>query len=195
MEIWKDIAGVEGCYQISTLGRVKSLERYTENGRLVRERILKTRVNKRGYEYVCIQKNNKRVAIKIHRTVAQTFILNPDNLPEINHKDENKLNNCADNLEWCTREYNARYGTAIIRSAQTRSKNHTLKINQYTLNGVYVKTWKSPIEIERVNDKKMKSTNIIACCRGKYKSSYGYKWRYLNEETKNELSNNCKSNQ
>jgi hypothetical protein len=178
MEVWKDIIGVEGCYQISNLGRVKSLERYTENGRHVLERILKTRVNKQGYEYVSIQKNNKRVSIKIHRTVAQAFILNPSNFLEVNHKDENKLNNCVDNLEWCDRRYNANYGTAMARAAKTRADNHILEINQYTLDGKFIKRWRSPIDIERASNKKMRATNIIACCRGKYKTSYGYIWKY-----------------
>jgi hypothetical protein len=178
MEIWKNIEGTNGAYQVSNYGRVKSVHRVTANGRSVNERILRTSVNKRGYEYVCIQTTEKRKAIKVHREVAKAFIKNPCCCKEVNHKDENKLNNFADNLEWCDRKYNANYGTAIERSSKARTKNHVLEINQFDTNGEFIKKWKSPIYIERESAKKMRATNIIACCRGKYHTSYGYVWKY-----------------
>lgn len=178
MEVWKNIAGANESYQISNLGRVKSVQRVATNGRPVNERILKTRINKRGYEYVCIQIAEKRKTIKIHREVAKAFIGNPHCYKEVNHKDENKLNNRVDNLEWCDRKYNANYGTAIVRAAKARSENHVLAINQYDTNGNFIKSWRSPIQVERENGKKMRATNIISCCRGKYKTSYGYVWKY-----------------
>ena len=179
-EEWKNIA--DGNYQISNLGRIKSVERYTTNGRAVHERILKTRVNDRGYEYTNIQFNGNRKAIKIHREVAKAFIDNPNGYLEVNHKDENKTNNRVDNLEWCDRSYNVNYGTAIQRAVIKREKRHFKEINQYTLDGVFVKRWRYSTQIEKATNKAMRATNIISCCRGKYKSSYGFIWRYANDE-------------
>lgn len=177
-EEWKDIPIANGAYQISNLGRVKSVQRVARNGRTINERILKTRINKRGYEYVCIQADGKRTAIKIHREVAKAFIQNPFCYKEVNHKDENKVNNRAENLEWCDRTYNARYGTAIKRAADKRRENHVKRINQYDINGKFLRSWKSPVYVERESGKKMRATNIIACCKGKYHTSYGYVWKY-----------------
>lgn len=177
-EVWKDIALSGGAYQISNYGRVKSVERVTENGRAVRERILKTRFNKRGYEYVNIQVQKRRKAIKIHREVAKAFLDNPNNYIEVNHKDENKRNNSVENLEWCNRAYNANYGTASKRAAASRLKKHVLQIDQFALDGTFVKRWTTPNSIEVEHKKAMRATNIIACCRGRYKTSYGYVWKY-----------------
>lgn len=112
-EIWRDIEGYEGHYQVSNLGRVKSLERYM-NGRnggksLLKERILKPIKNNRGYLNVNLSKNRKRKNANIHRLVAKAFIPNPDNKPEVNHVDTNKKNNRADNLEWATTKENIRH--------------------------------------------------------------------------------------
>lgn len=114
-EIWKDIKGFEGKYQVSNFGRVKSLERLRK-GKCnsfvkVKEKILKGKIDKDGYiEYaLCCGKHNKMKCYKAHRLVADAFIPNPDNLPQINHKDENKMNNYVDNLEWCTAKYNINY--------------------------------------------------------------------------------------
>lgn len=110
-EIWKDIAGYEGLYKVSNKGRVYNLKF---------ERFMGHISNK----YMCVRlgKYGKQKNYKVHRLVAQAFIPNPDNLPFINHKDENKLNNCVDNLEWCTREYNVNYGTAIQRMKATKKR-------------------------------------------------------------------------
>ena len=108
MEIWKDIKGYEGFYQISNKGNVKSLRRD-------RERILKSEIGKRGYPYVVFSVGGKRKTFKIHRLVAENFVPNPNNFPQVNHKDENKTNNSVENLEWCTSEYNCNYGTRNSR--------------------------------------------------------------------------------
>lgn len=108
----------------------------------------------------------------VHRFIAECFILNPDNLPCINHKDENKQNNCVENLEWCTHKYNSNYGTAKQRWAEKQSK----KVYQYTKNGELVKEWVSLHEIERVLG--FDCRNISACCLGKKKSAYDHLWRY-----------------
>lgn len=146
-EIWKDIEGFEGLYQISNLGRVKSLERQImrSNGYPLnlKERILKTNISKAGREGVQLSKNSQWYHCWIHRLVAKAFIPNPDNLPQVNHKDENPLNNCIDNLEWCTNKYNHDYGTRNIRQARALMK----KVNVYDLDMNYIETLNSLKEV------------------------------------------------
>jgi hypothetical protein len=101
-EIWKDIEGYEGIYHVSNLGRVK---------RVATNRVLQPYRNKAGYLLVYLCKNGKRKTHRIHRLVAQSFIPNPENKPEVNHLDENKINNMVSNLEWSTRKENCNYGT------------------------------------------------------------------------------------
>lgn len=109
-EIWKDIDGYEGKYQISNLGRVKSLQRWSGTKFYNREYILNNYVNKKnGYVYVYLTKNNKSKNIRLHRLVAQAFIPNPNNYLYINHKDCDRTNNNVENLEWCTASYNVKY--------------------------------------------------------------------------------------
>lgn len=123
IEWWKVIINYEN-YMVSNFGRVKSLPRLVKNGRgggiLTKERILKTKICRNGYEMVCLCKNSRTKWFLIHRLVAEAFIPNPDNLPEVNHKDENKLNNFVDNLEWCDHNYNINYGTCRKRISKSR---------------------------------------------------------------------------
>lgn len=121
-EIWKDIAGYEGLYQVSNLGRVKSLDRtvqYFRNGKLetkiFKSKIMKQNYTSAGYLMIYLRKDGKDKYNAVHRLVAQAFIPNPNNLPCVNHKDEVKDNNSVNNLEWCTHIYNCNYGTAIER--------------------------------------------------------------------------------
>lgn len=108
-EIWKDVVGYEGLYQVSNLGRIKSLFRY--------KRILKPIVGSQGYLYVSLYNKNKKMKSKrMHQLIAQAFIPNPNKLPFVNHKDENVTNNNVNNLEWCNAKYNCNYGTRIQRS-------------------------------------------------------------------------------
>lgn len=110
IEIWKDISGYEGKYQVSNIGRVKSLQRWSGTKYYNREQILKNHINKRnGYVYVYLTKNNKSKNVRLHRLVAKAFIPNPNDYDDINHKDCNRTNNNVDNLEWCTRSYNIKY--------------------------------------------------------------------------------------
>ena len=110
VEVWKDIIGYEGKYQVSNLGRIKSLQRWSGTQFYNREQILKTYTNKRnGYVYVYLMKNNKGKNIRVHKLVAQAFLINDNNYTDINHKDCNRTNNCVDNLEYCTRSYNIKY--------------------------------------------------------------------------------------
>lgn len=121
-EIWKDIEGYTGLYQVSNYGNVKSLSKFVfvsnpkfTGYRHTKEKILKPGKNGLGYQLVVLRKDNKNYQMYVHRLVAQAFIPNPDNLPEVNHKDENKCNNSVDNLEWCTHIYNSNHGTVNLR--------------------------------------------------------------------------------
>lgn len=169
-EIWKPVVGYENLYEVSNFGRVKSLN-YNHSGK---ERILKSFTNKDGYLYVDLCKNGKRKKYRIHRLVAQAFMPNTDNLPCINHKDENKQNNNIDNLEWCTAKYNINFGTRTERRIKTISK----PVLQYTLDGEFVKKYSSTIEVER-NNSNFNHTSISRCCRGKQKTYKGFIWKYL----------------
>jgi len=123
-EVWKDVLDYEGHYKVSNLGRIKSLERVvqTKRGkRLVHERILKPEVSKStGYAYVNLHKDGKLKHSTVHRIVALSFIENPNDLPMVNHKDENRLNNSVDNLEWITNDDNLRYSDAWHKGVNNR---------------------------------------------------------------------------
>lgn len=114
-ELWKDIKGFEGCYQISSNGRIKSLERtviHKGSPSKRKGRILKVRKDGKGYHQYGLYKDGKAFYLRAHRLVALHFIPNPENLPQVNHKDENKDNNKVSNLEWCTNLYNMQYSFA-----------------------------------------------------------------------------------
>ena len=135
IEEWKDIVGYEGMYMVSNLGRVKSIERIItySDGRVYKyhEKILKQSVNK-GYMKVTLSKNSKVTSKKVHRLVAEAFLSNKNNYPQVNHKDECTTNNNIDNLEWCSQEYNNNYGTRIERIKK--------KINKEALSFKYIKS-------------------------------------------------------
>lgn len=167
MEIWKNIPNYDGLYQISNLGRIRSLYKYKGINNIMGQRI------KKGYCTIGLRKQGKRKWYQVHRLVAQTFIPNPDNLPQVNHKDENKLNNNVENLEWCTVAYNNTYGTRIQKVISKTSK----KILQYDLEGNFIKEYKSISNAAK--DNKIKSlSNITMCCQGKWKQAGGYIWKY-----------------
>lgn len=134
MEEWKDICGYEGVYKISNLGRVKSMERtYWHGNRIYRqkEKILKQNIGTKGYMSVMLyDADHKSKRIMVHILVARAFISNTYNLCQVNHKDEDKSNNCADNLEWCTSKYNNNYGTKRSRlSLSLRGKKQPAEVN------------------------------------------------------------------
>ena len=168
-EYWKPVVGYEGHYQVSNFGRVKSIK-------FGKEIILKQHINiKGGYYYVCLLKNGKHKNYYVHRLVAQAFLPNPNNLPEVNHKDECKTNNVVSNLEWCDRKYNHNYGTINERISQSQSK----PVLQYDLNGNLIKEWKSINECGRNG---FNQGDICKCCNGKRKTAKGFIWKYKNEE-------------
>ena len=121
-EIWKDVVGYEGFYQVSNKGNVHSVARIDSIGRKIGGRTLKPRYHRDGYLQVILCKNGIRKNKLIHRLVLEAFVENPNNLPEVNHKDENKINNGLSNLEWCDTSYNNNHGTRNRRIGQTKSK-------------------------------------------------------------------------
>ena len=124
-EIWRPVVGYEGLYEVSSLGRVRSLDRYVKSKsyRLHKGKILSPAKDTTGYLKVVLSCNGKSKTIKVHRLVAIAFLYNPDNLPEVNHLDEDKTNNRVDNLEFCNRKYNCNYGSRNIRRRETLIKN------------------------------------------------------------------------
>ena len=163
-EIWKDIKEYEGHYQVSNLSRVKSIK-------FGKERILKPVTDRHGYSIVGLWKNNKQKTYKVHRLVAEAFIPNPYNLPQVNHKDENPLNNNVNNLEWCNSKYNCNFGTRIERISKRRSKT----VLQYDLEGNFIREWKSTAECGRNG---FNQAHVAACCQGKLKKHKDSIWRY-----------------
>ena len=165
-EIWKDIPGYEGKYQISNTGKIKSFAKYSE-GKILTPFIT------RGYASIGLcDKSFKKKTFLVHRLVALLFVPNPNGYKEINHKDENKLNNSSDNLEWCTREYNMSYGNARLSQGISCGK----PIAQFTINGLMIAKYYSAEFAASVN--KIDGSSIIRCCKGKRKYAGGYAWQY-----------------
>ena len=174
-EIWKDIKGYEGLYMVSNMGRVKSLERTVRNGRgyrIVAERILKAKKNNCGYLQVQLYKEGKDKWYYVHVLVATAFLENPMGYKEINHIDENKQNNCMENLEYCSRSYNVNYGTGSKRSAEKRSKS----VFSVDKESGLIMWWQSASEAGRIMG--IAQNNICACCKGRGKSVGGHYWFY-----------------
>ena len=177
-EIWKDIQGYEGFYQISNLGNVKSLERVVDKGNGIlqhrKERIMNKRESVDGYYIAKLNVNKKSTSIAIHILVARHFIDNPNNYPEVNHKDCNRKNNQVDNLEWCTHQQNVEYSKQLGHY-KTKSgcdnpnyKNDTLKI-KYKNNPTLAKINNSRpreqngrcVKIRMINNDVIKDFNFI----------------------------------
>ena len=172
-EEWRDVVGYEGLYQVSSEGRVKSLERKDCLGRTIRERILKPRTDRYGYLVVNLCDGGKRKHFFVHRLVCQAFHDNLDNKPEVNHVNEDKTDNRACNLEWSTRRENNNHGTRNERSAKALSK----PVGQYTLDGELVKIWPSTIEVQRQTG--FGQGHICKAANGKFKQVYGFIWKYI----------------
>ena len=143
MEEWREVKGYEGLYEVSNYGNVRSVDRilavpYKDKNKRKRKFKGKQLSPNMKDRYLCVhlQKDGKGKAVRIHRLVAETFVDNPNNYNVVNHKDENKHNNRADNLEWCTVEYNVRYGTRTERASKTKTANPRNKtVYQYSLCG------------------------------------------------------------
>lgn len=195
-EIWKDIPGYEGYYQVSNIGRVKSLPRkvYCNGGfHISKEKILKQQLRKDRYFNVHLLKEGVVKIYFVHRLVALAFISNPNNYPDINHKDENPSNNCVENLEWCTEKYNMNYGTAVERrkasfvrndsfkkANATKVRNHSkgaeTPIEAVSKDGITIINYPSISEAARVTG--ISKGHIGECCKGIRHSAGGYFWNY-----------------
>lgn len=165
MEIWRYIEGYEGLYQVSNMGRIKSLK-------FGKEKILKSCKGSGGYLYLVLCKDGKNKPYLVHRLVASAFLNNPNNLPQINHIDEDKTNNKVENLEYCDAKYNMNYGSRIERM----SKSLSTPILQFTKDGKFVRKWDSSMQVER--ELGINNSNISKCCKRKLKSAGGYLWMY-----------------
>lgn len=176
-EVWKDIQEYEGFYQVSSLGRIRSLNRIVRNrlGFTMAKGKVLAGVSRNGYLRVQLFKEGKWKNYPIHRLVAIAFLDNPNSMPEVNHKNENKEDNRVDNLEWCDRKQNCNYGTRTKRLSEKLSK----KVLQLTIDGKLIANFKSTAEVFRVLG--FRSSCISECCNGIRATAYGYKWKYTNE--------------
>ena len=172
MENWKAIAGYEGLYQISDLGRIKSLK-------YGKEKIMKPQKTRCGYLKVCLYKDGYGKTIIVHRLVAETFIPNPQGFETVNHKDEVKTNNTVGNLEWMSKKDNLNYGTRNKRVAESHINHPSLSKQVQMLDkstGELLATFPSTMEAKRVTG--IAQQSISSSCKGKLKSAGGYVWRY-----------------
>ena len=192
-EIWRtavyDDVVYEGLYQVSNLGRILNLN-YRHTGKA---KLIEPPDDGHGYLKIRLCKNREKKSCLVHRLVAQTFLPNPDNLPQVNHKiegDEGKkinmvifnedgsINKEKTTIEWVTAKENSNYGTRNerISKTQTNDRNKSKKVLQFTLDGEFIREWPSIMECKRNG---FDSGAVWRCCNGKQKSAYGFKWCYV----------------
>lgn len=180
-EIWKSVKDYEGLYEISSLGRLRSLPKLC--GLSPRKlKIKKSVADKYGYLRVPLYKNGVAKNKQIHRLVAEAFIPNPNGYDQVNHRDENKQNNVVSNLEWCDTYYNSNYGSrnntisVKMKGKNINSPSLSKRVAQYTKDGTLITIYQSSMEAYRKTG--CDSSSIIKCCKGKLKSTKGYVWHY-----------------
>ena len=165
-EEWREVKGFEGMYMVSNQGRVLSLRK---DGK----QLLKQAYTPAGYFRVCCHTRPAAKHIFVHRLVAEAFIPNPDNLPFINHRDEDRGNNSVDNLEWCTRLYNNTYGTALEKASKTRrTHGYTKETRQYDLQGNLLAVYGSIYKASKATD--IPYSSIAGCVSGKHLTCHGF---------------------
>ena len=185
MENWKDIENYEGFYQVSNLGRVRSLERdiYYPNGTVhhLKEKILASNLDRHGYQYVNLYKNGEGKKMLVHRLVAMAFIPNPENNPQVNHKDENPLNNFVENLEWCTASYNTNYGTRNERMIQNR-RSYKLG-NHPQAKSVFCEELNKTFDCAKRAGEELgiDVSSIVKVCKAKAKIAGKLHWKYADD--------------
>lgn len=160
MESWKEIDGYEQLYLVSSEGRIFSKKR---------SKMLTPIASHHGYLRIQLFNNGVFKNHAVHRLVAKAFIPNPDNLPEVNHRNENASDNRAENLEWCTRKYNTNYGS---RTEKTRKK-----VAMMNEDGSIAQVFESQVEAARVSGARQGA--ICNACRGVCKTAGGYRWSYV----------------
>lgn len=174
-EVWKPITNFEDRYEVSNLGNVRSLK-YRNSPRV---ELLVATVSVKGRKYVDLYRRGKRVRKQVHTLVATEFIPNPHNLKEINHKDENPLNNQATNLEWCTREYNVNYGSRNSKHSKAMTNGKLSKaVGAYSKEGNLIHLFPSASEAGRNG---FNRSHVAACCRGDLNSHRGLVWKYVTD--------------
>lgn len=182
-EIWRDIKGYEGLYQVSNFGKVKRI--LFVNNIIVKkqDKILKNQKNPAGYNIIALTKNSQQKTCLVHRLVAEAFIEKINGKTYINHKDGNKANNRVENLEWCTQKENMQHAVKHnLINYSTRKKGsenpRAIKVNMLDKeNNSIIKSFNSIIEASQYIGKNS-SGHIVSCCKGRLKSAYGYKWEY-----------------
>lgn len=181
-EVFLSVPGYEGLYEVSNLGNIKSLR----SGKL-----LKQASDNVGYKLVCLTKDGKSKGYGVHRLVALAFLPNPENLPEVNHKDETHDNNCVENLEWCTKSYNRNYGTyrermsKSIKALGTRNNKSISAYDKTTKK--FIKSYDSIQDAEK--ELKLSKGTISKALTGKTKTSAGFVWKYNRHFTMADLEN------
>lgn len=164
-EVWENVRGYNGDYKVSNFGNVKSLKHWNGNGDI----LLKQHLSKKGYKIVFLSKGSFVKTSTVHRLVAEAFIDNPNNLPQVNHINENKTDNRVENLEWCTAKYNMNYGTRTERQVAKNSR----PVRCVETGVVYP----SIAEAARANPP-ARQGNITLCCQKKNGSACGLHWEY-----------------
>lgn len=177
-EIWKDIPNYENYYEVSNYGKIRRIK-YYDNGNKKERKLpyyLTQRIEKDGYLRVALTKHNKTKYYFVHRLVASAFLKQDKTRNVVNHKDGNKENNFVGNLEWCTIQENNLHA---LKNGLRDMKNNKLSkpICQYDLEGNFIKEYKSSCDAERQNEG-MYSGNIRKCCKGQFKTAFGYIWKY-----------------
>lgn len=185
-EEWKPVKGYEGRYEVSNLGRVRSVDRIVlgqnGNSRHIKGKYKSTHLSNTGY-YICdLYKENKRKNVLLHRMVAEAFIPNEDNLPCVNHIDSNRRNCISDNLEWCTQSYNIKYSfdTTDRKSKMNwksgRDNKNSKPVLMYSKDGMFIKRFDCICDAER--ELGISNSGIVACLKKKNKTAGGYIWEY-----------------
>lgn len=172
-EIWRPVIGYEGLYEVSNLGRVKSIPRNGTPGGILTPNYK----NQKHYAHVALTKNAKPKTTSVHRIVAQAFIPNPDNKPQVNHIDGDKKNNCADNLEWATQSENMRHAFKFgLKDTMKAVEANKRKVASYR-DDKLVKMYDSVRDAEK--DTGVCNQNIIKVCQKRRKNAGGLEWRYI----------------
>ena len=179
MEVWKDIDGYSGLYQISDYGRVKSLHNN-------KEKILTLKTNNKGYKWITLCLKGEQKHFLVHRLVANAFLLNKSQNKIINHIDENPSNNQISNLEWCSYSENVKKSSkfntynqnnrTICKTRNSKHKDTSNKVKQI-LNGDIINVFDNSLQVERSLG--FDKSFILSCCRNKRKSAYGYQWQFI----------------
>ena len=179
-ELWKDVYGYEEFYEVSSEGRVRSKQRLIKNAKgtyLKDGKILKPQERKHGYLSVWLYTEDSKRQVSVHRLVAEAFCERKDGQDEVNHLNENKQDNRAINLSWCTKQENCSYGNrgALISSKNTNGKR-SKPVNQYTLSGEFVARYPSIHEVARQNG--FGVGNVYHAIKKQQATAYGYYWEY-----------------